>query len=328
MANPWQDGLIDAHVSASDVERMIQQLGMDPDGDGMVAKHHLAAPERWMQYLTQLLTESPTKRSRDSEQVWLYPRQLAERLGPDAVLTALQARVAALTQLPLHVVNNSDALQVVRYGTAGHYTTHYDSGPFAKERTCCHLTRPFRSTSREQLQHQSCRLCRFATVLYGLNDAVPGTGGETAFPVAPLTPAFPPSTVDEQNADVIRWRHSPASREGSYCQEGGPLRVRPQKGSALLWYNHAVDETTGTLGELDPLALHAGCPLHENEESGEERDKWIANHWLEASEEPVDDEALATHLASLDGKTMGKRKGRKGRRKGAGKRQGKGDGEV
>ena len=28
----------------------------------------------------------------------------------------------------------------------------------------------------------------------------------------------------------------------SYCQEGGgALRVRPKKGSALLWYNHAID---------------------------------------------------------------------------------------
>ena len=45
-----------------------------------------------MQYLTQLLTQSPTKRSRDSEQAWLYPRQLS---SPDPVLTALQVCVAA-----------------------------------------------------------------------------------------------------------------------------------------------------------------------------------------------------------------------------------------
>ena len=40
------DGLVDAHVSAEDVELMVERLGMDPDGDGRVAKQHLAAPVR------------------------------------------------------------------------------------------------------------------------------------------------------------------------------------------------------------------------------------------------------------------------------------------
>jgi hypoxia-inducible factor prolyl 4-hydroxylase len=303
------DGLVDAHVSAADVELMIEQLRMDPDGDGRVAKHHLAAPELWMQYLTQLLKDSPTKRSRDSEQVWLYPRQLAG--GPDPVLTALQSRVAALTQLPAYVVENSDSLQVVRYGTGGHYTTHYDSADVNPERTCCHLTRPFRTTTREQLQHQSCRLCRFATVLYSLNGAESNAGGETAFPLVPNTTLAALPTVAEQRAEIIGWRHSPASREGSYCTaEGGTavLRARPAKGSALLWYNHEVDEQSGALGENDPLSMHAGCPLRKAAgscfgcEPGEEQDdadgedgesgggggsggsKWIANHWIEAAE--------------------------------------------
>lgn len=323
------DGLVDAHVSAEDVELMIEQLRMDPDGDGRVAKQDLAAPDLWMQYLTQLITESPKKRSRDSEQVWLYPRQLG---SPDHVLAELQSRVAALTQLPAYVVENSDSLQVVRYGPGGHYTTHYDSADTNPERTCCHLTRPFRKTTREQLQHQSCRLCRFATVLYSLSEATAGSGGETVFPLVPNATLAALSSGLQQQSEIISWRHSPASREGSYCDTATDvLRVRPAKGSALLWYNHFVDEESGALGEQDSLSLHAGCPVQMSSESdqacfgcegaekdvealGEKQHKWIANHWIEAANDLADDVKLAASLASKP--NPGNKGGRKsGRRK-------------
>ena len=324
------DGLVDAHVGADDVRTMIERLGMDPDGDGAVSKQHLAAPERWMDYLKRLLAADPAKRSRHSDQVWIYPRQMP---APDPVLESLQARVAALTQLPEHVVRNSDSLQVVRYGAGGHYTTHYDSGELAPTRACCHITRPFRSTSREQLQHQSCRLCRFATVLYALNNAR-GAGGETAFP---LVPNGTLQALDgaQQREEIIGWRHTAASREGSYCGGPGVLRARPAKGSALLWYNHDVTKA-GALGASEPLAMHAGCPLHaepaepcfgcEPEEMGEgeqEPVKWIANHWIEASDDPAQDLDLAETLRQrAGGKAREKKKGGRRGRKGKEKRRG------
>ena len=110
----------------------------------------------------------------------------------------------------------------------------------------------------------------------------------------------------------------------------GVLRARPAKGSALLWYNHDVTKA-GALGASEPLAMHAGCPLRaepaepcfgcEPEEMGEAEEepvKWIANHWIEASDDPAEDLDLAETLRQRAGqkareKKKGGRRGRKGR---------------
>ena len=112
------------------------------------------------------------------------------------------------------------------------------------------------------------------------------------------------------------------------------LRARPAKGSALLWYNHDVSET-GALGASEPLAMHAGCPLRaepcfgcEPEEMGEAEEepvKWIANHWIEASNDPAEDLDLAETLRQRAGekareKKKGGRRGRKGKERRGAKR--------
>ena len=43
------------------------------------------------------------------------------------------------------------------------------------------------------------------------------------------------------------------------------LVVKPKKGTAVLWYNHYVDPTTGWLGEVDPHSLHGGCGVKKGE---------------------------------------------------------------
>ena len=75
---------------------------------------------------------------------------------------------------------------------------------------------------------------RFITLLLYLTDGEPGAGGETAFPKA---------------------------------KKGEGFKVRPVKGSAVLFYNLLED------GNGDDLALHAALPVH----SGE---KWLANFWV------------------------------------------------
>jgi hypoxia-inducible factor prolyl 4-hydroxylase len=65
----------------------------------------------------------------------------------------------------------------VHYGPIGHYHVHYDSTPIdnqTKSQACC-----------QQQETRDCRLCRFITILYYLNDV--GKGGETAFVVADNT---------------------------------------------------------------------------------------------------------------------------------------------
>ena len=51
--------------------------------------------------------------------------------------------------------------------------------------------------------------------------------------------------------------------------------MKPKKGTALLWYNHFLNETDGWLGEEDAHTLHGGCDVVKGE-------KWIANMWIPA----------------------------------------------
>ena len=54
--------------------------------------------------------------------------------------------------------------------------------------------------------------------------------------------------------------------------------VKPEKGKAVLWYNHLVDNTTGWLGELDQYTFHGGCDVKQGT-------KWIANSWISVGED-------------------------------------------
>lgn len=49
----------------------------------------------------------------------------------------------------------------------------------------------------------------------------------------------------------------------------GGVRVRPRVGKCILFFNHDLASN-----ELDPLAVHAGDPVH-----GPDKDKWVANYW-------------------------------------------------
>lgn len=55
----------------------------------------------------------------------------------------------------------------------------------------------------------------------------------------------------------------------------GNLLIRPRKGTAVMWYNHFMDEESGWLGKLDEYSLHGGCDILKGE-------KWIANNWITA----------------------------------------------
>ena len=92
------------------------------------------------------------------------------------------------------------------------------------------------------------------TANYYLSDVE--SGGETAFPAAD-------GAMSPAEAMALR---EPAA-------EGVGLVVRPERGAALLWYNHDAD------GQIDPAAVHAGCRVLAGE-------KWGANHWVRLSAQP------------------------------------------
>ena len=60
-----------------------------------------------------------------------------------------------------------------------------------------------------------------------------------------------------------------------------------KKGQAIIWYNHAISGRG--LGGMDEMSIHGGCRLHLPPNA---KGKWVANHWVEASEDPAKDLGL------------------------------------
>ena len=89
------------------------------------------------------------------------------------------------------------------------------------------------------------------------------SGGQTVFPVA-----------DNKTFTDEDWQvEAPIKCNlGDNC-EASNLIVQPTQGTALLWYNHKVDQANGWIGSLDPMTYHGGCDVSTNE-------KWIANTWI------------------------------------------------
>jgi hypoxia-inducible factor prolyl 4-hydroxylase len=130
-------------------------------------------------------------------------------------------------------------------------------------------------------------------VLYFLNDVE--EGGETAFPIADN------ETFDEDVGilylsvhlyiDIFHFMincsqiwHKDVKRVcnvGHNCHKSN-LRVKPERGKAILWYSHEISSVTGWMGSSDPYSVHGGCDVKKGR-------KWIANNWITVSENRTDD---------------------------------------
>lgn len=203
-------------------------------------------------YMDFLKEKSPRHRPRYSQQAWLRQDKNA-----DPILRRLLERITKLTQLPRKLIQGSEWMQVVQYDPFGHYHGHLDSNPFEDPVIpCCH---------QNHFKKRECRVCRFITILYYLNNVE--EGGETAFLIADnstITPdelESPNATTDEFNLSVN-------------CHLAN-LVLPPKKGTAIMWYNNFIDPDSGLLGSVDRYSLHGGCDVLKGE-------KWIANNWLTA----------------------------------------------
>ncbi|EDO36694.1 predicted protein [Nematostella vectensis] len=157
-----------------------------------------------------------------------------------------------------YVMVTCHVFQVVRYGEGGHYHGHLDSTPTTnREIPCCH---------QNVLNKPECKLCRFITILYYLNDV--DEGGETAFVVADNETY----TIDESLQDP---QHSSDEFNLSSNCHKATLVIPPKRGTAVMWYNHVMDPVSGLLGEVDHFSFHGGCDIKRGV-------KWIANNWINA----------------------------------------------
>ncbi|KAM6062432.1 transmembrane prolyl 4-hydroxylase isoform 5-T5 [Chlamydotis macqueenii] len=186
---------------------------------------------------------------RNSQHTWLYQGE-----GAHQVMRAIRQRVMRLTRLPPEIVEHSEPLQVVRYDQGGHYHAHMDSGPVFPETACSHT----KLIANESAPFETS--CRYVTVLFYLNNVT--GGGETVFPIADNR-TYEEMSLIQNDVDLRDTRKN--------CDKGN-LRVKPQQGTAVFWYNYLSDGE-GWVGELDDFALHGGCLVTQGT-------KWIANNWI------------------------------------------------
>ncbi|XP_052818588.1 transmembrane prolyl 4-hydroxylase-like [Mya arenaria] len=196
------------------------------------------------------------KVTRVSQQTWLDGTHIGGEFWD-----RLQTRISKLTELPIDMIQRGEPMQVVSYKEGGHYHAHIDTVEY-NDKPCCIQT----GCGEKELTpewKECCRLCRYATVLYYLQDVE--DGGETAFPLADAKDkVLEEKFADDNNDD---WHNL------SYNCHNSSLVVKPKKGTAIMWYNHFVDTETGYLGEADLRSHHGGCDIRKGT-------KWIANNWI------------------------------------------------
>ncbi|EDO47328.1 predicted protein, partial [Nematostella vectensis] len=203
-------------------------------------------------YMNNLKEHHPHHKDRFSDQVWLFQGRKA-----DKNLRILRERILKLTRLSKEIIYGSEPLQVVGYKKRGHYNAHYDGTRKSDfpETSCCHFN---------LLRVPFCRLCRYITILYYLNDVE--EGGETAFPVADV-----PNFNETVSMQCPR-RDGDLYNLNRFCHSAKVV-VKPKKGKAIMWYNFLRDEKTGWMGVRDDNSLHGGCDVRKGE-------KYIANNWI------------------------------------------------
>ncbi|XP_067055161.1 transmembrane prolyl 4-hydroxylase-like [Acropora muricata] len=244
------------YLTDQEVRNIFSDLNLpELDGDGVITSDEFKDLNTLLidSYMYEIGRSHPRHRERFSEQTWLTQEH------EDSLLQEIRLRVQALTKLPEEIIYGSEYLQVVRYGVDGHYHAHLDSETHdLPEVPCCHQT-PAVGTDGTK-----CKLCRYITILYFLNEV--DDGGETAFPMADN------ATLNKQILSTIRETQD-LYNLSEYCHKSN-LVFTPKKGTAILWYNHMMDPS-GWLGESDPYSIHGGCAVKGGI-------KWIANNWITA----------------------------------------------
>ncbi|CAH3023349.1 unnamed protein product [Porites evermanni] len=178
----FAEGFKFLYLDPTEVDDMISKLNIEEfDDDQVTHEEFKTLPTAAMdQYMNNIKETHPAHRERFSNQAWLLQGKFA-----DDVLRRLRKRITKLTRLSDRTIRGGEPLQVVKYDRNGHYNAHYDSQQVGNisHIKCCHL---------DLSLLPNCRVCRYATILYYLNDIE--DGGETAFPVVDN------ATFDKQRA--------------------------------------------------------------------------------------------------------------------------------
>ncbi|XP_006822380.1 transmembrane prolyl 4-hydroxylase-like [Saccoglossus kowalevskii] len=260
--------------SENDIKDMYKDLNMDPDGDDLLNVGEFVSVNESLirDWLDERTERGGANKVRHSKQTWLQ-----QSSTNDSVLNILREKVINLTGLPKNVIENSEQLQVVYYELGGHYHAHYDSEDVIKHENATCGQMAFNFSDNDEMTY---RLCRFMTILYYLNDVE--EGGETAFPIA---------DNETFTTETLRAAGNKLYDLSNHCKDSN-IVVKPEKGKAVMWYNHIIDEETGWMGDMDNFTLHGGCDVHTGR-------KWIANNWINVADTPQEQAAFDKYIVEV-----------------------------
>lgn len=146
-----------------------------------------------------------------------------------------------------HPITYGEGVQIASYGPGEYYEFHHDS------------------------------LSRRATLLLYLTDIPEGDGGETVFPmvrapgVAEDAPAPLPPAVAGHTRKGLDFKIEKFEPMAPYCASDFYLKVRPEAGKAILFYNYAPNY------QMDEYAVHGSCPIRRGR-------KAILQRWMRFEE--------------------------------------------
>ncbi|EDO48200.1 predicted protein [Nematostella vectensis] len=166
-------GKIDLKFDEKDAKKMFLELGMDKDNNGKIDLEELKNTElsKIKEYFLERLQDNDQRRNATSTQAWLWhDDDELLRYQPD-LMDRFHERLEAITKIPKEIIEESEPLQVLKYNQGSYHYCQQDSEPNVVQIPCCQYG-----------DTKQCRLCRFISVAYFLNDVE--NGGEIVFPLA------------------------------------------------------------------------------------------------------------------------------------------------
>lgn len=206
------------------------------------------------------------------DEVWLT----AEEVAANQTLAELANRARELARLPPAA---APALRLRRLGAGGSELPHLDSPPAAEAQLAAAraggeaAAQEAAQAGNETPQAEA----QIATVAAYLS--APEEGGELAFPRA----SAPWSRVAAADAAAC----SELQDVAACCATAGLLKVRPQRGAAVLHYPYGQDK------ELDQKSEHVTCPVLRGELLVAEWPFVYPGPWLEPAAQAKQDAATA-----------------------------------
>eukprot|EP00913_Durusdinium_trenchii_P000440 g403.t1 len=194
---------------------------------------------------------------------WMWP---AVRIGfqqnvtglPDVYLTTLSLRPAVFEVR--NFMSSQEADEVMAIGAQQGLHSSKDTGTYYHAHMDWTELDFYPDQRHIWMDSHFGHFDRLATLFWYLNDVQ--EGGETIFPKHGQ-PICAPRSLGGPAARFCTGARDP---DMSSCVKG--LKVRPRKGTAVLWYNFLAT------GRGDRNSLHAGCPVGPNET------KWSGNKWV------------------------------------------------